>query len=59
MRGNLLYNAVRIGNILGNAKESGTEFPPKEVSRVSPLCHGHVIVNGIYDFTGAIRRSVP
>jgi TnpA family transposase len=50
----LLHNTVRIGNVLQNAKESGGGFLPEAVSRVSPLYHSHVIVNGVYDFSGAI-----
>jgi TnpA family transposase len=49
-------NTVRIGNILRNAKESESKFPPEAVSRASPLYHGHVVDNGVHDFPSAIPR---
>ena len=50
----LVHNTLRIAGVLQEAAETGKTFPPEVVSRVSPLYHNHVIMNGVYDFSEGI-----
>jgi Tn3 transposase DDE domain-containing protein len=49
----LVYNTVRIGHVLKQAKAQGQEFTPEAIAHISPLARRHVIVNGTYDFSPA------
>ena len=62
----LVYNTVHIGEFLAQAETNSSSFSPDTIAHVSPLQHGHVIVNGTYDFSGtrqtrvwAITRAYP
>ncbi|MEI8183709.1 MAG: Tn3 family transposase [Desulfomonile sp.] len=50
----LVYNSLRIADVLTTVETSGKVFSPETIARVSPLHHSHVIMNGIYDFSGEI-----
>ncbi len=54
----LVYNTMHIGEFLAQAKDSGSNFSPDIIAHVSPLQHGHVIVNGTYDFSGTRQAKV-
>ena len=54
----LVYNTMHIGEFLAQAKDSGSSFSPDIIAHVSPLQHGHVIVNGTYDFSGTRQAKV-
>ena len=52
----LVYNTVRIGQVLARAKAQGQAFTPEAIAHVSPLARRHVIVNGTYDFSPSQNR---
>ena len=47
----LVYNTVHIGEFLAQAEANSSGFSPDTIAHVSPLQHGHIIVNGTYDFS--------
>ena len=47
----LVYNTLRIGQVLEKAKAQGREFSAEAIAHISPLMRRHVIVNGTYDFS--------
>ena len=47
----LVYNTLRIGRVLEQAKAQGQEFTLEAIAHISPLARRHVIVNGTYDFS--------
>jgi len=47
----LVYNTLRMIQVLERAKAQGQEFTPEEIAHISPLAYRHVIVNGTYDFS--------
>jgi TnpA family transposase len=49
----LVYNTLRIGRVLEQAKDQGKAFNPEAIAHVSPLVRRHVIVNGTYDFSSS------
>ena len=49
----LVYNTLRIGQVLERAKARGQAFSAEAIVHVSPLAHRHVIVNGTYNFSPA------
>lgn len=49
----LVYNTLRIGQVLERAKARGQAFSAEAIAHVSPLAHRHVIVNGTYNFSPA------
>ncbi|MCD4755772.1 MAG: hypothetical protein K8R75_08205 [Deltaproteobacteria bacterium] len=49
---------MHIAEFLAQAKASGSSFSPDIIAHVSPLQHGHVIVNGMYDFSGTRQARV-
>ena len=53
----LVYNALRIGQVLERAKAQGQEFRSEAIAHVSPLARRHVIVNGTYDFSPSQHRQ--
>jgi TnpA family transposase len=50
----LVWNTVHISQIVGRLRTSGQEVLEADLSRVSPLCHTHIIPNGTYNFEGGI-----
>ncbi len=48
----LIYNTLQIREVIKSNELLGKPFSPEAISRVSPLYHNHIIVNGIYDFSG-------
>ena len=54
----LVYNTVPIGEFLAQAEANGSGFSPDTIAHLSPLQHGHVIVNGKYDFSGTRQTRV-
>lgn len=49
----LVYNTLRIGQVLERAQARGQAFSAEAIAHVSPLARRHVIVNGTYDFSPA------
>jgi len=49
----LVYNTVHMSEFLEQAEAHDNGFSPATVAHVSPLQHGHIIVNGTYDFSSA------
>jgi TnpA family transposase len=47
----LVYNTVRMTQVLERATAQGQEFTPEDIAHISPLAYRHVIVNGTYDFS--------
>jgi TnpA family transposase len=52
----LVYNTLRIDQVLERAKAQGQEFSSEAIAHVSPLARRHVIVNGTYDFSPSQHR---
>ncbi len=46
----LVWNTLRIAEIVEPLRAAGHEIADQELARVSPLMHGHVIPNGTYRF---------
>jgi TnpA family transposase len=46
----LVWNTVRVTEILARLRSPGETIAPEDVARVSPLAHAHVIPNGTYHF---------
>ncbi len=46
----LVWNTVRIGQIVERLRASGEEILDADLARISPLCHAHIIPNGTYSF---------
>src|SRR5271166_2011184 len=44
----LVWNTIKIGNIVGQLRAAGEQIDDADLSRVSPLAHRHVIPNGTY-----------
>jgi TnpA family transposase len=47
----MVWNTIRMGEILDAAEKEGKTFSPEALAHVQPLHFKHVIVNGTYDFT--------
>jgi TnpA family transposase len=47
----LVWNTLRIAEIVDQLRRAGHEISDRDLARVSPLMHGHVIPNGTYRFT--------
>jgi hypothetical protein len=47
----LVYNTLRIAQVLEHAALQGQLFSLDAIAHVSPLMYRHVIVNGSYDFS--------
>lgn len=54
----LVYNTVHMGEFLAQAEANGSGFSLDTIAHVSPLQHGHVIVNGTYDFSSTRKTGV-
>ena len=47
----LVWNTVHIAMIVKKMRESGHYVDDKNLSRISPMMHKHIFVNGTYDFS--------
>jgi TnpA family transposase len=47
----LVWNTLRIVEIVNQLRASGHAIAEQDLARVSPLMHGHVIPNGTYRFS--------
>jgi TnpA family transposase len=50
----LVWNTIKIGNIVGQLRAAGEQIDDADLSRVSPLAHRHVIPNGTYFHNQAV-----
>ena len=50
----LVWNTIKIGNIVGQLRAAGEQINDADLSRVSPLAHRHVISNGTYFLNQAV-----
>jgi Tn3 transposase DDE domain len=50
----LVWNTIKIGNIVGQLRAAGEQIDDADLSRVSPLAHRHVIPNGTYFLNQAV-----
>ena len=50
----LVWNTIKIGNIVGQLRTAGEQIDDADLSRVSPLAHRHVIPNGTYFHNQAV-----
>jgi hypothetical protein len=46
----LVWNTVRIAEIVSRLRASGEEILDNDLARVSPLCRAHIIPTGTYSF---------
>jgi TnpA family transposase len=46
----LVWNTVRMGEIVSQLRSSGHEISDRDLAHISPLMHTHVIPNGTYQF---------
>jgi Tn3 transposase DDE domain len=46
----LVWNTVRIAEIVDRLRASGEEILDPDLARVSPLCRAHIIPTGTYAF---------
>jgi hypothetical protein len=50
----LVWNTIKIGDIVGQLRAAGEQIDDADLSRVSPLAHRHVIPNGTYFHNQAV-----
>jgi len=50
----LVWNTIKIGNIVGQLPAAGEQIDDADLSRVSPLAHRHVIPYGTYFLNQAV-----
>jgi hypothetical protein len=55
----LVYNTLRMTQVLERAKAQGQEFTPEDIAHISPLAYRHVIDNGTYDFSPPHPSNLP
>ena len=55
----LVWNTVRISEIVERLRAAGEQILDADVARVSPLCYAHIIPNGTYHFEGEIQGDNP
>jgi TnpA family transposase len=55
----LVWNTVRIGEIVERLRASGEEILDSGLARVSPLCFADIIPNGTYNFESDIQGVNP
>lgn len=55
----LVWNTVRISEIVERLRTAGEQILDADVARVSPLCYAHIIPNGTYNFEGGIQGDNP
>lgn len=53
----LVWNTVRISEIVASIEASGQTVRPEHLARISPLAHAHVIPSGTYHFDRATARA--
>lgn len=53
----LVWNTVRIAEIVGRLRASGEEILDSDLPRVSPLCRAHIIRTGTYSFDSEMPRG--
>ena len=53
----LLWNTVRMGEIVARLCAAGEAVSDEDLARISPLAYAHVIPNGSYEFDRSQRRS--
>jgi len=53
----LVWNTIKIGNIVGQLRAAGEQIDDADLSRVSPLAHRHVIPNGTYFHNQAVGNA--
>lgn len=46
----LVWNTLRIAEIINQLRAAGHEIADQDLARVSPIMHRHVIPNGTYHF---------
>ena len=46
----LVWNTVRMGEIVARLRAAGETVPDEDLARISPLAYAHVIPNGTYLF---------
>ena len=51
----LVWNTIKIGNIVGQLRAAGEQIDDGDLARVSPLAHRHVIPNGSYFLNQAVH----
>ncbi len=49
----LVWNTLRIAEMVSQLRSAGHATADRDLARVSPLMHAHVIPNGIYRFSDA------
>ena len=54
----LVWNTVRISEIVDRLRAAGEQILDTDLARVSPLCYAHIIPNGTYNFEGAIQGAI-
>lgn len=55
----LVWNTVRISEIVERLRSAGEQILDTDLARVSPLCYAHIIPNGTYNFEGQIQGDNP
>ena len=55
----LVWNTVRISEIVERLRAAGEQILDTDLARVSPLCYALIIPNGTYNFEGAIQGGNP
>ncbi len=46
-----MWNTLRISEIVSHLRAAGQEIADRDLARVSPFMHAHVIPNGTYRFS--------
>lgn len=52
----LVWNTVRIGEVLAQLEKTGQPVTREELARISPLMRRHIIPNGTYSFESPRSR---
>jgi len=55
----LVWNTVRISEIVERLRAAGEQILDTDLARVSPLCYAHIIPNGTYNFESEIHGDNP
>jgi TnpA family transposase len=54
----LVWNAVRMGEIVARLRAAGETVSDEDLARISPLAYAHVIPNGTYVFDHSRRGYI-
>jgi TnpA family transposase len=54
----LVWNTVRIGEIVARLRTAGETISEEDLARISPLAYAHVIPNGTYVFDRSRRERI-